>query len=80
MLLVGLGWLVARQGRQADCTTIVTEVQSICAGGDIPLAGVWLQFAVGELDLALGRTSAALDRFGALEDLLAELRIEYPDL
>ena len=80
MSLAGLGWLVARQGREADCMAIVAEVQTICADGDIPVTRVWLEFAVGELDLALGRTTAAVDRFDALGDLLAALRIEDPDL
>ena len=80
MSLAGLGWLVARQGREAECTAIVAEVQPICADGDIPVTRVWLEFAVGELDLALGRTTAAVDRFVALGDLLAALRIDDPDL
>jgi DNA-binding CsgD family transcriptional regulator len=78
--LAGLAWLEARQGREPECRAHAEEAAALCRPRHIALFQCWSLFALGELELALGRPDAAIDQFGRLEDLLAELGLADVDL
>ena len=68
--LAGWAWLEARQGREADCRAHAAEALTLCAELGTHLFEIWAIRALGELELGLGRASAAI---GYLEDCNARL-------
>ena len=68
--LAGWAWLEARQGREADCREHAAEALELCAELGTHLFEIWEIRALGELELGLGRASAAI---GYLEDCSARL-------
>jgi DNA-binding CsgD family transcriptional regulator len=68
--LAGWAWLEARQGREADCRAHAAEALALCAELGTHLFEIWALRALGELELGLGRTSAAI---GYFEDANARL-------
>jgi DNA-binding CsgD family transcriptional regulator len=78
--LAGLAWLEARQGREPECRAHAEEAAALCRPRHIALIQCWSLFALGELELALGHPDAAIDQFGRLEALLAELGLADVDL
>jgi DNA-binding CsgD family transcriptional regulator len=68
--LAGWAWLEARQGREADCREHAAEALELCAELGTHLFEIWAIRALGELELGLGRASAAI---GYLEDCSARL-------
>ncbi|MGA8416180.1 MAG: AAA family ATPase [Candidatus Dormiibacterota bacterium] len=78
--LAGWAWLEARQGREADCRAHAAEALTLCAELGTHLFEIWAIRALGELELGLGRASAAIEH---LEDGNARLEahgIEDVDL
>ncbi len=71
--LAGWAWLEARQGREADCRAHATEALTLCAELGTHLFEIWATRALGELELGLGRASAAI---GHLEDCNARLEAQ----
>jgi len=80
MSLAGLAWLLARQGRRAECETTIEQAMRLCLASDIHLGRSWLLFAQGDLELALGDPAVAAGHFAELENLLSQLGIRDPDL
>jgi len=78
--LAGLAWLEARLGREHECRAHVRETLDICAGQHIHIGRAWAEFAVGELDLGLGRTEQAVVTFSALSSWLDEIGLLDVDL
>lgn len=78
--LAGLAWLEARQGRESACRRHAEEVIALCRPRHIGLFEGWALFALGELELGLGRPEAALAHLDRLAALLAELGIVDVDL
>ncbi len=78
--LSGLAWLEARQGREADCTAHAREALAMCADLGVHLFEVWTIYALGGLELGLGRPHAALQDLEECMRRLDELGIEDPDL
>ena len=78
--LAGLAWLEARQGREAGCREHADEAAFLCSSRHIALFQCWSLFALGELELGLGRLDAAIDRFHRLEARLGDLGIVDVDL
>ena len=78
--LAGLSWLEARQGREAECRAHAIEAEELCRPRSIGLFRCWSLYALGELELGLGRPDAAVERFDRLERLLTELGLADVDL
>lgn len=78
--LAGLAWLEARQGKEVSCRQHAAEALQICGPRHIALFHSWSLFAMGELELGLGRPDAAITHLDRLEALLAELRLVDADL
>ncbi|MGH3445194.1 MAG: LuxR C-terminal-related transcriptional regulator, partial [Nocardioidaceae bacterium] len=80
MSLAGLSWLESRQGSEVACREHAERARLLCAGRDIHLGETWALFAVGDLELSLGRAATAVERFEELTDLLGRQAIRDPDL
>lgn len=78
--LAGLACLESRQGRAEACRTHAAEALPICVNRNIHLPEAWVHFALGDLELALGNTGAAVEQFLRLEGLLERLGLRDPDL
>ncbi len=78
--LAGLAWLEARQGREAVCREHADEASQISNSRHIALFQAWSLFAMGELELGLGRSEAAIEHLDRLGALLGELGIADVDL
>ena len=73
--LAGLAWLEARLGREAPCREHVKEALALCAAQDINIGRAWAEFAIGELELGLGRVEQASEAFSALVVLAQRARV-----
>jgi DNA-binding CsgD family transcriptional regulator len=80
MSLAGLAWLEARQGREDACREHAERARSLCSARDIHLGEAWASFALGDLELSLGRAQAAGHELRHLTDLLARQGLRDPDL
>jgi DNA-binding CsgD family transcriptional regulator len=78
--LAGMAWLEARQGREARCREHAEEALLVCSSRHIALFQCWSLFAMGELELGLGRPDRALDTLDRLEALLGDLGLVDVDL
>jgi DNA-binding CsgD family transcriptional regulator len=78
--LAGLSWLEARQGRGVECRAHASEARELSAQRHMGLFQCWTLFALGELELGLGRPAAALPHLEQLVELLGELRLDDVDL
>ena len=73
-------WLEARQGREPECRAHAAEATALCEALGIHLFGTWAIRALGELELGLGRPSAAIEHYEQCERRIAELGIRDIDL
>jgi DNA-binding CsgD family transcriptional regulator len=80
MSLAGLCWLESRRGKDDDCRRHADEAQSICAERDIHVGEAWVSFALGDLELSLGRPEAAVAHLQRLATLLERHGLGDPDL
>ena len=80
MSLAGLAWLESRAGREESCRSHAARALELCRGRDIRIGEIWVGHALGDLDLALGRTESALARFVDLLALLERLGLDDVDL
>lgn len=78
--LAGLAWLEARQGREPESRAHADEAALVCGHRHIALFQCWSLFAIGELELGLGRPDTALEHLDRLEALLGQLGIADVDL
>lgn len=78
--LAGLAWLEARLGRETACREHVREALALCEAQDINIGRAWAEFAIGELELGLGRVEQASGAFSALSSWLSELEFRDVDL
>ncbi len=78
--LAGLAWLLARRGREAECRAAAGEALALCSQLTTTLHEIWSLAALGELELGLGNTTRAADRFESQRRLLARVGITDPDL
>jgi DNA-binding CsgD family transcriptional regulator len=78
--LAGLSFLHARMGREPECRRVVAEALSLADRYDVHLARLWSTFALGDLELGLGRTEQAADHYAALTDMLARHRFRDVDI
>ena len=78
--LAGLAWLLARRGRSDECATHARAALRLSRDLGARLLEVWATAALGERQVTLGNTEAALGHFSDQEQLLAELGVTDPDL
>lgn len=78
--LAGLAGLEARQGREAECREHASEALVLCSSRHLALFQCWSLFALGDLELGLGRPHAALERLHRLVTRLDELGLVDVDV
>lgn len=78
--LAGLGWLLARQGRETECAQVLAEASDLARRHTIALFEAWSLFTRGDCELALGRPEAAVTCLRELEHLLVERGVRDVDL
>jgi len=78
--LAGLACLEARTGQVPECWSHAAEALALCDVHPLDTARIWAEHALGELALATGDLSGALDTFARLEDRLAAIGRRDPDL
>jgi DNA-binding CsgD family transcriptional regulator len=78
--LAGLAWLDARRGREPECRAGATEALRLSDQLGLPFQGIWTTAALGELELGLGGTASAVERFEQQRRLLDDLGITDVDL
>ncbi len=78
--LGGLCWLDARRGREAQCRAHAAETLSLSRPLGLGMCEIWAMAALGELELGLGSTAAAVDQFERQQTVMDELGITDADL
>ena len=78
--LAGLAWLEARQGEESACREHAAEALRVCSERRIGLFRCWSVYALGELELGLGRPGPALAHFAELDALLTGSGLADVDL
>ena len=78
--LAGLAWLDARRGREPECRAGATEALRLSDQLGLPFQDIWTTAALGELELGLGGTASAVERFEQQRRLLDDLAITDVDL
>jgi DNA-binding CsgD family transcriptional regulator len=78
--LAGLARVEARRGQEPDCRAHAEEALAIAQRLRLGFYAAWAIQALGDLELAVGRLDAAIERLRERERLLAEHHIADPDL
>ena len=78
--LAGLAWLQARTGEADACRAGAAEAQALCRQLGVGLYETWAIRSLGELELTLGHSDAAIEHFEQLAQRLVDLGIADPDL
>jgi DNA-binding CsgD family transcriptional regulator len=78
--LASMAWVEARQGYEDDCRAHAAEAGTLCAELGVHLYEIWTLRALGELELGLGRASAAAEHLEHCTRRLGELGIQDVDL
>jgi DNA-binding CsgD family transcriptional regulator len=80
MSLAGLAWLESRQGHADRCREHAAEVLDAPATSQVHMAGAWARYALGDLELSLGRPARAVSTFRELIRLLEVHELADADL
>ena len=78
--LAGQSWLEARRGAFDASRAHAHEALAIADEHHLGFHQTWAMTALAEIELGLGRTDAALERFRAIETVLTELGLEDVDI
>ncbi|HEY3759246.1 MAG TPA: AAA family ATPase [Solirubrobacteraceae bacterium] len=78
--LAGLAWLQARQGREVACREHAEESIELCEELGVGMYRIWAIQALGDLELGLGRPTAALEHYRLQEQALSSCGIADVDL
>ena len=78
--LAGLSWLEARRGDADACRAHAEEALALAGEHHLGFFQTWAMTALAELELGLGRTDAALERYRALDAVLTDLGLVDVDL
>lgn len=78
MLLAGLAWLESRTGAERSCREHASEALSLAERHHVHLGRVWAMYALGDLQLGLGRPAEALTHYDELQVFLD--RIGFRDV
>jgi DNA-binding CsgD family transcriptional regulator len=80
MSLAGLAWLESRQGREQSCRRHAAEVLDARGAAHLHMAGAWVRYALGDLELSLGEPARAVGHLRELVDLLEVHELADADL
>ncbi|HEY6935121.1 MAG TPA: AAA family ATPase [Marmoricola sp.] len=80
MSLAGLCWLESRLGREGPCRDHAEQVLDALASAHLPMAEAWVRYALGDLELSLGKAERAVREFRRLEALLRVHELADVDL
>ncbi len=80
LALAGLSWLEARQGRAEESRGHGEEAGRLAAANSAQLARLWVLFAAGDLEAAVGDPAEAALAYGVLARALDELGVTDADL
>ncbi len=80
MSLAGRCWLASRQGKETECRRDGIEARDLCSARDIHVGEVWVDYALGDLELSLGRPELAVERLTGLVARLSALGLDDADL
>ena len=80
VLLAGLAWTVARMGGEDRCRLLAEEASVLAERHHIHLASAWSTFALGDLELALGRPAAAVTSYRRLDRFLTGIGFADVDI
>lgn len=80
MCLAGLAWLQARMGREEPARRNAAEAIELALRHHVHFGRVWASFALGELELALGRAEEAVTQFELLLRFLGDIGFRDVDL
>ncbi|MET0927869.1 MAG: LuxR C-terminal-related transcriptional regulator [Aeromicrobium sp.] len=78
VLLAGLAWLEARTGAEQACRDHASEALALAERHHVHLGRIWATYALGDLELGLGRPAEALDHYDGLQEFLD--RIGFRDV
>jgi len=78
--LAGLAWLDALEGRADECRSHAAEALELTEQFGMGFYRAWAMIALGQLELAGGRTELALGHLVSCEELLRQIAISDPDL
>ncbi|ACQ80942.1 transcriptional regulator, LuxR family [Beutenbergia cavernae DSM 12333] len=78
--LAGLAWVMARQGRTAECLAAVDQARQLDAADDVRMGEAWIRFAVAELHLGAGEVTTAIEEFAGVTAWLEDLGVADVDL
>ncbi|MDQ0374035.1 AAA family ATPase [Cellulomonas humilata] len=78
--LAGLSWLEARRGDVDACRAHAEEALALAGEHHLGFFQTWAMTALAELELGLGRTDAALERYRELDAVLTDLGLVDVDL
>ena len=78
--LASMAWLEARQGYEDDCRAHAAEALALCSELGVHLYEIWAIRALGELELGLGRASAAAEHLEYCTLRIGQLGIQDVDL
>jgi DNA-binding CsgD family transcriptional regulator len=78
--LAGLGWLLARRGREPEARACVAEALDLRRELGLGLYEIWCTAALGELELGRGDAACAAGYFEHQRQLLHDLAITDADL
>ncbi|HQR27976.1 MAG TPA: helix-turn-helix transcriptional regulator, partial [Nocardioides sp.] len=80
MSLAGLCWLESRLGRAEECRRHAEDVLTAPGSLDLHLAGAWVRYALGDLELSMGHPARAVEEFRAQGALLRRHELADVDL
>jgi DNA-binding CsgD family transcriptional regulator len=78
VLLAGLAWVESRTGSEQACREHAAEALSLAERHHVHLGRIWATYALGDLDLGLGRPADAQAHYGAVQAFLD--RIDFRDV
>jgi DNA-binding CsgD family transcriptional regulator len=78
--LAGIAWLEARQGREQACRAHAEEARRCCAELGLGTYAVWVEQALGDLALALGRPQEAIEAYASQSAKMDELGFADVDI
>ncbi len=80
MAQAGLSWLQSRRGEEEACRSTAVQVLESPSLAHLPLAEVWVRFALGDLELSVGEPGRAVEQFRQLDELLSRHEVGDVDL
>lgn len=73
-------WLQAKRGREEECRKLAAQALVLAGELGLGLYEIWVNAALGELELGLGRTGAAVAHFEHEQQLIDRCGITDPDV